>query len=250
MELGIQSYCLRGVHNAGEVIKKTKECGLRRIEVCAIHADFSDIHGFAELVEQYTAGGVAMVSIGVNRIGTERDEARRLFECAKVAGLDRMSVDFPLDGIDEALVVAEELAEEYGVVLGIHNHGGRHWLGSRTALRWVFGKTGNRVGLNLDTAWALDSREDPIEMVKEFGDRLHLVHIKDFLFKPDRTPEDVVVGTGNLSLETLDAALREVAFSGEAILEYEGDVENPVPALSECVKAVGSKMQFVTTKSA
>ena len=247
MELGIQSYCLRGFASANEVIAKTKECGLRRIELCGKHADFADVDGFAQIAKTYADGGVAVVSIGVNRVGPDRDAARPLFECAKRAGLNRMSVDFPLDGIDRALEVADELSEEYGIVLGIHNHGGRHWLGSRTALRWVFGKTSNRIGLNLDTAWALDSREDPIAMVKEFGDRLHLVHIKDFVFQSDRTPQDVVVGTGNLSLKDLDSALKEAGFDGEAILEYEGDIDNPVPALSECVQAIGEKMTLVTT---
>lgn len=211
-----------------------------------MHTSFDDPAAFETLAERYRAAGVPIVSIGVNRIDTDRAAASRLFECAKAAGLDRMSVDFPLEAIDEALAVAEELSERHGILLGIHNHGGRHWLGSVTALRWVFGKTSERVGLSLDTAWALDSREDPIAMVRELGPRVHLVHIKDFVFREDRTPEDVVVGTGNLDLSELDAALSDVGFSGEAILEYEGDVNDPVPALRECVKTVGERMRLVT----
>jgi sugar phosphate isomerase/epimerase len=113
-------------------------------------------------------------------------------------------------------------------------------------LRWVFGKTSERIGLNLDTAWALDSRENPLEMVGEFGSRLHLVHIKDFVFKPDRTPKDVVVGSGNMDLRALDAALVAVEFAGEAILEYGGDVDAPVAALRACVAAVADQMSLVT----
>jgi len=246
MELGLQSFCLRGIKDNDKVAAAVKECGLRRIEVCAVHTGFDDPAAFGRLAEQYRAAGVPIVSIGVNRIGTDRAAAERLFECAKAAGLDRMSVDFPLEGIDDALAIADELSERYGVLLGIHNHGGRHWLGSTTALKWVFGKTSKRVGLNIDTAWALDSHEDPLKMVAEFGDRLHLVHIKDFVFAANRQPEDVVVGTGNLKLIDLDRALVDVGFSGEAILEYEGDVDNPVPALRECVKAVGAQMSLVT----
>lgn len=246
MELGIQSYCLRGIEDNAAVADAVKACGLRRIELCRRHASWDDPAAFGELAEQYRSAGVTVVSIGVNRIDTDRDAAAKLFECAEAAGLTRMSVDLPLEGIDEAIAIADELSERYGVVVGIHNHGGRHWLGSRTALRWVFGKSSPRIGLNLDTAWALDAREDAIEMVREFGDRLHLVHIKDFIFNRDRTQEDVVVGTGNLDLRVLDATLREVGFSGEAILEYEGDVDNPLPALRECVGMVGDQMKLVT----
>ena len=250
MELGLQSFCLRGIKDNAEVAAAVKRCGLRRIEVCNAHTGWDDAAAFGELARAYRTAGVPIVSIGVNRIGPDRDAAVRIFECAKAAGLDRMSVDFPLDGVDEALRLADELSERYSILLGIHNHGGRHWLGSVTALRWVFGKTSDRIGLSLDTAWAIDSRENPVEMVRQFGDRLHLVHIKDFVFAADRTPEDVVVGTGNLSLPELDRALADVGFAGEAILEYEGDVNDPVPALRECVAAVASQMRVVTVPEA
>ncbi|MFW5689605.1 MAG: sugar phosphate isomerase/epimerase family protein [Spirochaetota bacterium] len=246
MELGLQSYCLRGFKDNDQAAARTRETGLRRIELCGVHTGWDDAAAFRALAKRYAENGVAVVSIGVNRISPNKEEARALFECAKAAGLSRMSVDFPLDEVDAAVAVADELTEEYGMVAGIHNHGGRHWLGSRTAIRWVFAKASPRVGLSLDTAWALDSREDPIEMVKEFGDRLHLVHLKDFVFEPDRTPRDVVVGTGNLSLPALDRALTDVGFAGEAILEYEGDVDDPVPALRECVSAVRGQMSLVT----
>lgn len=251
MELGIQSFCLRGIDENGAVAQAVKDCGLRRIEVCAKHTGFENPAEVGKVGEVYESNGVSMVSIGVNKLTADRNQATTLFECAKQAGLSQMSVDFPLDEqIDDALALADELAEQYGIVVGIHNHGGRHWLGSRTALRWVFGKTSKRVGLSLDTAWGIDAREDPIEMVREFGDRLHIVHIKDFTYKPDRTPEDVVVGTGILDLSKLDSTLSEVGFSGEAILEYEGDVSNPIPALRKCVSAVGEQMNLVTVPEA
>ncbi len=246
MELGLQSFCLRGIKDNEAVAKTVRACGLQRIEVCRVHTAFDDPTAFGALARQYETAGVPIVSIGVNKLDGDRAAATTLFECAKAAGLERMSVDFPLEGIDEALAIADELSERHGIKLGIHNHGGRHWLGSVTALRWVFGKTSTRVGLSLDTAWAIDSREDPVEMVREFADRLHLVHIKDFVFARDRTPEDVVVGTGTLDLGALDRAMADVGFNGEAILEYEGDVDNPVPALRECVKAVAREMQLVT----
>jgi sugar phosphate isomerase/epimerase len=121
--------------------------------------------------------------------------------------------------------------------VGIHNHGGPHWLGCARTLQWVFDQTSERIGLCLDTAWALDSREDPVAMAERFGSRLHGVHIKDFVFDRARQPEDVIVGTGNLDLPGLLKTMDAVGFSGAVVLEYEGDVENPVPALSVGCKA-------------
>ena len=104
----------------------------------------------------------------------------------------------------------------------------------------MFNQVGDRIGLCLDTAWALAARQKPIEMVEKFADRLFAIHMKDFVFhSPDGQHEDVVVGTGNLDLRGLVAACEKVGFTGEAILEYEGDVDNPIPALSQCVKVMG-----------
>ena len=48
--------------------------------------------------------------------------------------------------------------------------------------------------------------------------------------------EDVVVGEGNLDLKSFVSALEKDNFDGMAVIEYEADVENPVPALTRCVE--------------
>jgi sugar phosphate isomerase/epimerase len=119
--------------------------------------------------------------------------------------------------------------------LGIHNHGGYDWLGNSTILKYIFSRTGKRIGLHLDTAWAIDAKQNPVEMAEKFADRLHGVHVKDFVYDRARNPEDVIIGTGNLDLPKLVQTLKQSNFSGPLVIEYEGDVENPVPALKKCV---------------
>ena len=145
---------------------------------------------------------------------------------------------FKLDAAPQCFKTAERLADEFGINIAIHNHGGRDWLGNRDMLRRVFATTGPRIGLCLDTAWALDAGEDPLKMAEMFGQRLYGLHIKDFVFDRARRPEDVIVGTGNLDLPRLIGLLKKLDFNGYACLEYEGDVDNPVPALKKCVEAV------------
>jgi sugar phosphate isomerase/epimerase len=62
--------------------------------------------------------------------------------------------------------------------------------------------------------------------------------VKDFTFDRAGAPHDVVVGTGNLDLKGLLRLLVKRGWSGNCTIEYEGDVENPVPALSSCVMAI------------
>ncbi len=237
-ELSVQSWCFRHFTEHEQAIERIKACGLSQVELSGAHIDFSDEASFDEAIAAYRDGGMPIPSIGVVKITPDESEARKPFEFARKAGASVLSVDFPVGGAAEAYRVAERLAEAYDVRLGIHNHGGRHWLGNAQTLEQVFAETGERIGLCLDTAWALDAGEDPVAMAERFGDRLFGLHLKDFVFDRARRPEDVVVGTGNLDLPALYGVLKGLDFGGVCVLEYEGDVEDPVPAVSECVQAV------------
>jgi sugar phosphate isomerase/epimerase len=242
--LGIQSYCFREFKDNATTAQMVKDLGLGAIELCGVHVDFQKPAGFGAAIAPYRDRGVAVVMTGVNRISGREPEDRNLFEFLKASGARTMSVDFAPEGLDDALQSAEKLSEQYGVRLAIHNHGGRHWLGSSQALSHVFKRTSPRVGLCLDTAWALDSHEDPIAMVEQFRDRLYAVHLKDFVFDRARTPEDVVVGTGNLDLKKLDDKLKAAGFAGLSIIEYEGDPKSPMAALKKCTEAIRHGMSM------
>ena len=237
-KLAVQSYCYRGTGDNADVAAKVKECGFAGIELCGRHVDFSDESTFDSIIETYTSAGVDIVSIGVCRFANDEAAERKLFEFARKAGCPTISADFAIDATPACYRTAEKLADEYDVKLGIHNHGGRHWLGSAQALGHVFAQTGPRIGLMLDTAWALHSHEDPIAVAERFADRLYGLHVKDFVFDKTGQHRDVVVGTGCLDMPRLFNLLDGAGFDGQVILEYEGDVDNPVPALKECGDAI------------
>ena len=79
-------------------------------------------------------------------------------------------------------------------------------------------------------------------MAEKFASRLHGVHVKDFIYDRARNPKDVIIGTGNLDLPKFMTVLKQANFTGPVVIEYEGDVENPVPALKECVAALKKLM--------
>ncbi len=196
-----------------------------------MHADLSSPELFAPVAERLRQAGVELVGIGVQYFANDPGKETAYFECARLAGVGLISADFAPGAAPECFAAAGRLAERYGVRLAIHNHGGRHWLGSAQMLKTVLAQNGPWLGLMLDTAWALDAGEDPVELVKNFGQRLYGVHLKDFAFDRARRPEDVVIGDGNLKLPELFGALQTAGFSGPLILEYEGDADGPAPAL-------------------
>lgn len=237
-DLGVQSYCFRGFKSNDEVIREMRKCGVDKIEICGIHADFSNPDKFEQQVKPYSDAGIGILSLGVVGLANKPETEESIFACAKRAGAKFLSISFAIDSMPDCLRSAEKLSEKYDLRLGIHNHGGRDWLGCATTLKHVFGKTNERIGLCLDTAWAIDSGENPIGMVELFAERLYGLHIKDFTYNSARQGKDVVVGAGNLKLKELLETLGKLNFSGYAVLEYEGDVNNPAPAVAECVKAV------------
>ncbi|RMD74045.1 MAG: sugar phosphate isomerase/epimerase [Lentisphaerae bacterium] len=236
--LGVQSYCFRGFKKHEDVIAKVNELELKAIEICRVHVNFDDPSVFDEAIQAYRNAGIQIVSIGIETLSGDRAKDETKFQFAKAAGCRFMGVNFQLDTLHSALKTAQELAEEYDLKLAIHNHGGRHWLGSAQALDYVFRQSGPRIGLCLDTAWALHSHENPVEMAKRFGERLYGVHFKDFTFEPTGAHKEAIVGKGNLDLPALFNVLNEIDFNGYGVLEYEADVDNPVPALKQCVDSV------------
>ena len=236
--VAVQSYCFRGFKNNEEVAAKVKEIGLSHIEVCAVHADFTAPDTFDSVIKTYSDAGVGIVSIGVQGFSGDTDKERHFFEFAKKAGCTTISANFSPEGMMDAFKSAEKLADEFDINLGIHNHGGHHWLGNAAMLQYIFNNTSKRIGLMLDTAWALHAHQDPIKWIEKFGERVYGLHVKDFVFDKAGKHEDVVVGTGNLDMPAAFAALDKVGFDGNVIIEYEGDVNNPVPALKECVEEI------------
>lgn len=74
--------------------------------------------------------------------------------------------------------------------------------------------------------------------VQRFTERITAVHLKDFVFDTAARWADVPVGEGNLNLPAFLRALNGAGFEGVPILEYEADTDDPLPALTQCVRRV------------
>lgn len=237
--IAIQSWCFRHFRALPDFFEQLRATGVTATEVCGVHADFENHAGYAELLGHYSKAGIAIVSIGVEWMAGDVARDRSRFEFCRAAGIRHMSISFgPETLFEDRLRHVDALAEEYDLRLAIHNHGGCDWLGNATMLKYVFSRTSPRIGVCIDTGWALDAKEDPVKWVELFGPRVHAVHIKDFVFDRARNPSDVVIGTGNLDLGGFVDALKRIGFTGPLVIEYEGDEANPVPALKECVHAL------------
>jgi sugar phosphate isomerase/epimerase len=236
----VQSYCFREFKDNAAIARMVRDIGLDRIEVCAVHANFDDLAAWKEVVAIYRDAGVEIVSIGVQTF-TGADSERTWLECAAAAGAKQMSAHFQVDTFATAIPKVRAWAKEYGVQVGIHCHGGYQFGGSPDVLEHLVKLGQPEIGLWIDTAWAMQigpSAGNPVAWARKFAGHIYGVHYKDFVFERNAQWRDVIVGEGNLDLSAFVAALDAGGFSGAAVIEFEGDAGDPVPALKKCVAAM------------
>ena len=234
--LGIQSYCFRVCESVSELIGALGQVGLRYVELWPGHQPLDvDPAILRGALAQFAAHGITVDACGC--VSAPNGKAiRPALEFARLAGIKAVTADpDPEPAVCKQL---EQLCDEYDVNIAVHNHGRDHRLGTIAALDELFSRTSPRIGLCLDTGWLLDAGDDVFEAVARFGDRLYGVHLKDFAYDDDGTRHDVIAGEGMLDLPRLMSALRIVGYQGYLSIEYEGDMESPLPSVRKCVQAV------------
>ncbi len=238
MDISIQGWCFRTWSEPDKIIHATKSCGLDYVELGSMFVDPFRDSDYMSIINVYRANGIDVSGHGVNGLDTNDENNRTWFEFAKTVGLKSLVGSFPKGEEIETALRLEPLCEEFDIKIAIHNHGRKHNLGSPDALDRVFSRTSANIGLCLDTAWMLDSGYDPVEIAGKYRDKLHGVHLKDFVFERDGHPEDTIIGEGNLRLDALIKLLQDTDYDEFLTIEYEGDVENPVPNCKRCVEAI------------
>ena len=237
---GVQSYCFRAFKNNIDVAKKVRSIGLDSIELCAVHADFNQPEPWKETVAVYKNEGVSIISLGVQTF-EGNDNEKAWFECAALAGAKHISAHLKIESYMKAIPKIRAWSREFGVRVGLHCHGGYMFGGQPDVIDHLLALGGPELGLCIDTAWCMQigpNAGNPLQWAEKYKGLIYGTHLKDFTFEPNGQWKDVVVGSGTLDLPAYVRALQAGGFNGMAVIEYDGDVENPEPALKRCVEAM------------
>lgn len=235
-ELGVKSYTFREITDLNVLSETIKQCGTNLVDLSGCHVNYDDRANQEKVLEVFEKHGIVISGIGV--VQAKNDEAfnARFFDFAKMAGCKIVSCNLPPEDHESTLKILHKLALKHGFKVALHNHGGKHWLGNSTILKYLFDRTGPEIGLCLDTAWALQAGEDPVKWLDLFGERLYGSHFKDFVFERNGKAIDTVVGKGSLDLSGFLKKLKQISPSGSFVVEYEGP--EPVEATRESVENV------------
>ncbi len=219
--IGAQSYSFRKFSFEG-ALDQLEVLGLSIMEFCAVHfpADPAD-PGFGKVLETLRARAVTVPCFGVEGFTADRAANRRLFELGRALGVECLTADPAPEAFDHL----EELVDEFGIRIAIHNHGpGARYDKAADTLRAVEGRH-PFIGACVDTGHSLRSGERPSDVVAALGARVHSVHLKDWKIGG----EESILGEGDADLPSVAQALRAAHFAGPVIMEYENSPEAPVP---------------------
>lgn len=167
---------------------------------------------------------------GVVGLGTDEDANRAVFDFARRMGIRTICSEPP----PEALDLVEELADEYGINVAIHNHPepSRYW-NPETVLEAVDGRS-RRLGACADTGHWIRSGIEPLVALRKLEGRVITFHLKD-LAERDRHTHDVPWGTGVADIGAILAEMQRQGFRGVFSIEYEHNWKHSMPEIAKCV---------------
>jgi len=232
-KLGLQSYSLRGLTTGGKpdlakALAASRELGIHYWEAYPAHfPGDSSPDQLRALKSELEAAGVQVNGYGVVHVGRDEAADRKIFEFAKQAGLSYLSADPDPKGFD----LLDKLVEEYGVPIGIHNHGPGHQYALIDTIAKAIKDHSPKIGCCIDTGHFLRSREDPVRAAEVFGKRVYGVHLKDVKDAETFT----VLGKGDLRTGELLKVLAANKYSHCLAIEYEENPENPVDEIKACL---------------
>ena len=231
-KMALQSYSLRHFLQTDDFVREAAKLKLSYAELYRGHLKTDAFPSEIETVKKkLAAAGIRVRAFGVEGFTSDHAKNESLFKFGKALGLESLSADPEKD----AFASLEKLVKTYNVKIAIHNHGpeDKRWKKPEWILDAVKGLDA-RIGSCADLGHFIRADIDPVAALEMLGSRVHGCHFKDF----DKQGNDVVVGTGQLDVVKSLRMLKKIGFQGLLSLEYEGDKENPVPKMLECLKTI------------
>jgi sugar phosphate isomerase/epimerase len=237
-KLGLQSYSLRGYQPLDAALAQSKILGVHYWEGYSAHVPLTtDPAQVKEILDKLKAADVKLMAHGVSRFTSDGAANRKIFEAAKLLGVQTLSADPDPNSFDNL----ETLVDEFKINIGIHNHGpGHRYDKLQQVVDAVKGKH-KRIGACADLGHFLRSSETPVKVIETLGERVHGVHLKDV----KGTTQFTILGQGDMDLVGVLKALKALNYKQVLALEYEENPQNPIADIQECLAAVRKAVEKI-----
>jgi len=228
--VGMAGYTFRQF-SVEETIGMMKRIGLTSLSLKDFHLPLnSNQEQINTILGKFKSAGMNVYTLGVIYMRTQ-DSVDQAFEYAKMAGV-KMIVGAPEY---EFLPYVEKKVKAYDIKLAIHNHGPDNPLYPNATDIWSHIKDlDSRIGICIDIGHTTRDGEDPSVDIKKYANRIYDIHIKD-VDKSAKEGTTIEMGRGIIDIPKVVATLREIKFSGSCSLEFEKDMNDPLPGIAESI---------------
>jgi inosose dehydratase len=239
--IAIETYCFHDVDLA-TTLAHTKALGVRFLELHDGHLPYAASHADLERAQAALhQAGITASGVYIHDAFTDSEAvARPIFEYAKT-----MRFGYVNGGPKrEALPLLNRLSPEYGIQIAVHNHGPGMRYETLEHITSVLDEYPNIVAC-VDIGHFARSHVDPVRAIRTIGRRMVAVHITDVNAAGDNT----VLGEGTIDVPGVFATLAEIRFSGLAVLEYEGDIDNMTARLAGMRKSLAVMHRLIAANA-
>lgn len=220
MKLGVQLYSLRNqIKELGveEVLKMVAKAGYSCVE-------FAGFYGLTPkemkaLLDKYHLEGIS-AHIKIDEIIPQLDYIDEIgIKSVYIPWMSGDDLKNNMDALVEQIKTVKKELDKRGVVFGYHNHD-QEYKNGEDLVKQLLDKTEGFYS-DIDTYWVKMAGLDPVEKMKEYGDRLKCLHIKELKTVGVKTDPNPVVGEGCVGFKEIFDLGNKMGIQ-LAILEVEG----------------------------
>ena len=220
MKLGVQLYSLRNqIKELGveEVLKMVAKAGYSCVE-------FAGFYGLTPkemkaLLDKYHLEGIS-AHIKIDEIIPHLDYIDEIgIKSVYIPWMSGDDLKNNMDALVEQIKTVKKELDKRGVVFGYHNHD-QEYKNGEDLVKQLLDKTEGFYS-EIDTYWVKMAGLDPVEKMKEYGDRLKCLHIKELKTVGVKTDPNPVVGEGCVGFKEIFDLGNKMGIQ-LAILEVEG----------------------------
>lgn len=190
--------------------------------------------------------GLVAYTFGVNGTSMNKEENRKLFEFAKLMGIQVIIVE-PKNMAEWDNL--EQLVKEYDVKLAIHNHGKGTVYGDPATVKGILAQRDARIGVCLDVGWVTAAGFDAAAVFRDYGaNRVFDMHFKDKVYETAADGKivatDTEIGKGKANYAGLFEEIRKSKWSGVLAIETDSKAfaEDPNRLVSEAKTFFASQL--------
>ncbi|MER7250419.1 sugar phosphate isomerase/epimerase [Kribbella sp. NPDC000426] len=200
--IGVQLWSVYTLDDFPGVLRQLSEMGYAGVEAFGLH-------GLSPYVVRHLLDDLGLELFSSHAPFPAGSDARRILDEQSELGAPVLAWSLEADefATEESIARGVERVNEgvananaYGMQLAYHNHSSEfsRLADGRRAYDVLLEKLSPDVLLELDVYWAAVAGADPAAVVREYGDRVRFLHLRD---GPAKTADDTMVALGQGSLD-------------------------------------------------